>query len=191
MSSNGTLAQIDAAIAAFFGSANAETWFFASVLVAVLIWPIVMGKDPDIHPFLLARQSQQSAVRQPGESAVFRANEVPIGYPLRKGLGVKDPGAPAWSPGRDGDLRDVWRRAVEGAVDEKGVSLGQRGKFLTILGKENVVKQEFGEVARAIHSIGSFVQASGGKTVAVSLSNSVELLATMFGKSIELRYPSL
>lgn len=181
MSEVGAVSKVDAAIADFFSTGNGFTVLLAGILVVTLLWPILTGKEPDLHPFLLARQSQASPVRQPGESAVYRANEIPYGYPLRKGLAVKDPGAPAWHPGRDGDLRDVWRKAVTGATDDKSNSLGQKGKFLTIHGRENVVEQTFSDVTRAINAIGGFVQQKGGKTVAVSLSNSVELLATVFG----------
>lgn len=182
MSTEGTVSRIDAAIASFFSTGNAFTVILAGCLVIALLWPILMGKDPDIHPFLLARQAQASPVRQPGESAIYRANEVHYGYPLRKGLGVKDPGAPAWSPGRDGDLRDIWRKAAEGANDEKASSTRHKGKFLTILGRERVTEQSVDEVTQAINAIGQFIKEKGGKTVAVSLANSVELLAVVFGK---------
>lgn len=182
MSSGGAVEQIDNAISTFFASGNGWTLFLAGLLIVILIWPIVTGKDADIHPFLLARQAQASPVRQPGESAVFRANEIPYGYPLRKGLAIKDPGSPAWSPGRDGDLRDIWRRAAQGARDDKGKAVGGIGKLMTILGKQKVINHDMDQVTQAINTIGRYIQGRKGETVAVYLSNSVELLATIFGR---------
>lgn len=182
MSSESLVERIDVAIANFLGSWNWATLVLAGLVILTLLWPIITGKDPDIHPFLLARQAHASPVRLPGESAVYRANEIPIGYPLRKGLGVKDANTPKWSAGRDGDLRDVWRQAVRGPVDQTGASSGSRGKFMTVLGREKIIEQDFLETSRTINAIGTHIKENKGKVVAVSLANSVELLVTIFGE---------
>lgn len=64
--------------------------------------------------------------------------------PLNTGLNVKDPGASKWSRGRDGDIRDVWRQAVNG-VSEQGKPAG-KGKILTVLGAEKVIEHSLGMV---------------------------------------------
>lgn len=182
MSSGNLVEQIDTSIANFFSSWNWVSTVLVGGLLITLLWPIFMGKEADIHPFLLARQAQASPVRQPGESAVYHANEIPIGYPLRKGLAVKDPGAPKWSAGRDGDLRDIWRQALRGPVDDNGSAVGvARAKLLTVLGKR-IIEHDLDEVSKMINIIGKFIQEGQGKIVAVCLPNSVELLATIFGK---------
>lgn len=151
-------------------------------LVAYLVYPLFFSPEPDTHPLLLARQATASFVRQPGESAVFRSLESPQGYPLRSGLNVKDPGAPKWSSGRDGDIRDVWKQAIAGPVDADGKSTGAAGKILTVLGKEEVVEFGLAKLTREINSVGEFVKNHAGSRVAIYLPNSVEFLVTFFGK---------
>jgi len=176
-----TIERIDAAIADFFSSWNIYTTILATVLVAVLAYVLLTNREPDVHPFLLARQSHIAPIRHPGESAVYRAVDVPHGYPLRAGLGVKDPGAPKWSTGRNGDLRDIWRQAVRGPVNEDGSSAGPRGTIVTVLGREKVVEHSLDDVSLQINVIGTYLQQAGLKTVAICLSNSVEFLASIFG----------
>jgi hypothetical protein len=60
--------------------------------------------------------------------------------PLNTGLNVKDTGASKWSRGRDGDLRDIWKRAAEGGEN------GAKGRILTVLGSQNVVDHKLGMV---------------------------------------------
>lgn len=181
MSDPGVAERLDAAIAEFFSSWNIWTTILSLALVAFLIYPLLTGRDPDTHPFLLARQAQIAPIRQPGESAVYRAIDIPHGYPLRAGLGVKDPGTPKWSAGRPGDLRDIWRTAVRGAVNEEGNPTGQRGKILTILGREKVIEHNPDDLTLGINVIGQYVKRNNGQSVAVCLSNSVELLSAVFG----------
>lgn len=185
MSEGGWVERIDQGIADFFATGNIYTVALAGLLLLVLLWPIITGKEPDIHPYLLARQAQASPVRQPGESAVFRINEIPIGYPLRSGLGVKEPDAPTWKLGRNGDLRDVWKRAVTGPVESKDTTPAPPAKLLTILGRDKVIESSMKETTQAINTIGRCLQEKGTKTVAISLSNSVEQLAIIFGKLFE------
>ena len=153
--------------------------------MTVLIYPLVTAKDPDVHPFLLARQATAAPIRNSGESAVLRALDVPHGYPLKSGLGVKDEGAPKWSPGRRGDLRDVWRQACRGPAKEGGeggFDGSKLGKILTVLGREKVVVHESSEVTEEINAVGAWIKKENVSKVAVCSSNSVELLVLVFGK---------
>src|SRR6201994_1971806 len=97
MAEAGIAERMDVAIADFLSSWNIWSTILSLALVAFLIYPVLTGRDPDTHPFLLARQAQIAPVRQEGESAVYRAVDIPHGYPLRASLGVKDPGTPKWS----------------------------------------------------------------------------------------------
>lgn len=160
----------------------------ATSLAIFIVYAFLNSKDPDIHPYLLARQATEAPVRQPGQSAVFRSLDTPHGFPLRTGLNVKEPGAPKWAPGRDGDLRDIWRAAVRGSVAEEDATTGRRGKIYTVLGK-NVTEHSFDEITVDINVIGRYIKEKGAETVAVSLSDSVELLASIFGE-YQIRTPS-
>ena len=181
MAETGIAERLDLAIAEFFSSWNTWSTILSLILVAFLIYPLLTGQDPDTHPFLLARQAQIAPIRQQGESAVYRAIDIPHGYPLRAGLGVKDPGAPKWSAGRPGDLRDIWRTAVRGAVDEEGSPTGQKGKIVTVLGREEVIEHNLDDLTLGINVIGQYVKRNNGQSVAVCLPNSVELLSAIFG----------
>ncbi|EXJ70038.1 uncharacterized protein A1O5_07111 [Cladophialophora psammophila CBS 110553] len=183
MSEAGLAERIDATIAEFFSSWNIWTTILALTLALFLIYPVLTGREPDTHPYLLARQAQVAPIRQSGESAVYRAIDIPHGYPLRAGLGVKDPGTPKWSSGRPGDLRDIWRSAVRGAVNEEGNPTGQRGKILTVLGLEKVIEHDLEDLTLGINVIGQYVKRNNGQSVAVCLSNSVELLSSIFAGS--------
>ena len=131
---------------------------------------------------LLARQATASQVRQPGESAVFRSIETPQSYPLKSGLNVKDPGAPRWQSGKDGDLRDVWKRALSGPVDHDGKPTGGPGKVSSVLGKEQVVEHSFEKLTAEIIAVGQHIKNHGGSRMALYLPNSVELLVAFFGE---------
>jgi len=173
--------RLDAQISELLSGWSIYTTILAVVVVAWIAYPLLTSKEPDTHPFLLARQSTAAPVRQPGESAAYRSLEAPHGYPLRSGLSVKDPVAPKWASGRDGDLRDVWRQAVRGAVTVNGVETGLRGKILTVLGTEQVVEHDLDNLSREINAVGQFVREHSGKRVAVCLPNSIELLSSIFG----------
>ena len=62
--------------------------------------------------------------------------------PLNSGLGVRDPGVSKWAKGRDGDLRDIWRRAVRGAPEGEGPA--GTGRILTVMGREHVIEHHLG-----------------------------------------------
>ena len=179
---------LDAAIASFFASHNPVTYLLLGILTVILVYPLITAADPDVHPFLLARQASAAPIRNQKESPVYRALDVPHGYPLRSALGVKDIGAPKWTSGRRGDLRDVLARAVSGplnaAADAHDAS--KVGKVWTLTGKDTQTPTEMKEVMRIVNAFGSFAQTRVSKDskVAVCLSNSIELLACIFGKSL-------
>lgn len=130
---------IDSTLTNAVGSWNIYSTGLATALAIVVALKIATHREPDIHPMLLARQSVPSTVRHEGESAVYRAQAAPHSMPLNQGLNVKEPGAAKWSRGRDGDLRDVWRRAATGGED------GAKGKLLTVLGSQNVIEHKTGK----------------------------------------------
>ncbi|KAL8644471.1 MAG: hypothetical protein Q9210_007240 [Variospora velana] len=175
--------QLDAQLEQLFAGWNIYTTLLCIGIVTYLTYPILFAKDPDTHPFLLARQSSPSFVRQPGESATYRSLETPHSYPLKSGLNVKDPGAPRWAGGKDGDLRDVWKKAVQGPTGEEGKSTGDPAKILTILGKEEVVEHKLEDISRDINAVGKYLNQHAANRVAVYLPNSMELLITLFASA--------
>ncbi|OJJ41735.1 hypothetical protein ASPWEDRAFT_179439 [Aspergillus wentii DTO 134E9] len=172
------VAKLDAVVADVLADWNIYTTLIAGALLAFVVISFVTSKDPDIHPFLLARQSTAFPVRQPGESSAYRSLETPYGFPLRSGLNVKDPGAPKWTSGRKGDLRDVWKSAIRGAIEEGAVS-GKQGKIYTVLGRK-AIEHSLDQITQEMNVIGHKLQESEKKTVAVCLTDSVELLASIF-----------
>lgn len=180
---------LDALIASFFASHNPITYLLLGIITVTLVYPLFTSSDPDIHPFLLARQSSAAPIRNSGESPVYRALDVPHGYPLRASLGVKDPGAPKWTAGRQGDLRDVLARAVRGPLKEdgSGYDAAKVGKLITLLGKDKSVSTEMDDFMRIVNAIGGFAKGrvQGEGKVAVCLDNSVELLAAVLGTSTQ------
>ncbi|KAI1853782.1 hypothetical protein JX266_001766 [Neoarthrinium moseri] len=175
------LNQLDAALSDLVGQWNGYSTGIATLLVLVISYSIMTRVDPDIHPMLLARQAQGSPVRQEGESPIYRGNAAPHGMPLNSGLNVKAPGASKWSQGRDGDLRDVWRRVVSGSPSEDGPSA--KGRILTVYGREKVTEHKLSDITRAINLIGQHISQHGGNKVAIYLPNSVEFVATLFACS--------
>ncbi|KAG5927287.1 hypothetical protein E4U42_002379 [Claviceps africana] len=176
------LETIDSSITDLFSQWNAYSTALATALVALITYRIMSATEPDAHPLLLARQSVPSSVRHEGESAVYRSQLAPHGMPLSTGLNIKDPGVPKFSRGRDGDLRDIWRKAATGG------DAGASGRFLTVLGSENVVEHEMADMNRQINIIGRYVEEQGSIKVAIYLPNSIELLITLFACSF---YPNL
>ncbi|MCJ1393014.1 hypothetical protein MMC18_005886 [Xylographa bjoerkii] len=166
------LERIDSQLEHLFAGWSIYTTILTLVFVTYLAYPVFFTYDPDTHPLLLARQASSSPIRQPGESAVYRSLETPYGYPLRTGLNVKDPAAPKWTSGRDGDVRDVWKKALEG-VD------GKKGRIISVMGKETF-EHSFTNLTRHINAIGGHLQKQGAKRVAICLPNSVEFFLAFF-----------
>lgn len=177
------LERVDAALSDVLADWDIYTTVFAGILGAFALYSLFSSRDPDVHPFLLARQSTASPIRQPGESATYRSLETPYGFPLRSGLNVKDAGTPKYTAGRRGDLRDVWKAAVRGSLNPDGSVSGKQGKIITVLGK-NSIEHSLSQVTQEINVVGHELQKSGAKTVAVCLTDSVELLASIFGKKL-------
>ncbi|KAI9676366.1 MAG: hypothetical protein M1817_000523 [Caeruleum heppii] len=170
---------VDAYLTNLLSTWNLYSTLIALLLAAFVLWPLFTSQDPDTHPFLLARQCHVGQIRKPGESASYRARETPHDYPLISGLNVKDAGAPRWSAGRNGDLRDVWRRAIAGPTTSDGQPTGKRGKILTVLGRDEVVEHDLDQVTRDIIILGQHLQQHHAKRVAIYLPNSIELLASI------------
>ncbi|KAG6205611.1 hypothetical protein E4U35_002462 [Claviceps purpurea] len=178
----GLLETIDSSITDLFSQWNAYSTALATALVLIITYRIMSATEPDIHPLLLARQSIPSAVRHEGESAIYRSQSAPHGMPLNAGLNIKDAGVPKFSRGRDGDLRDIWRKAATGG------DTGATGRLLTVLGSENVIEHKIADINRQINIIGRYLEGQGSIKVAIYLPNSIELLITLFACSF---YPNL
>lgn len=177
------LAKLDTFLASIFADWDIYSTIITTTIVLFVTYSLLSSRDPDVHPYLLARQATEAPVRQPGQSATFRNLETPHGFPLKMGLGVKDPDAPKWTGGRNGDLRDIWRAAVRGSTGELGSTAGHRGKIYSVLGK-HVIEHNLDDITAEINVIGKHVKDTQAKVVAISLSDSVELLASLFGKQL-------
>ncbi|KAI9651137.1 hypothetical protein NHQ30_001174 [Ciborinia camelliae] len=171
---------LDESITGVLSDWDLYSTLIVSILIGFFAYTVITSRDPDSHPMLLARQSQASPVRQEGQSAIFRNHTSPHGIPLNSGLNVKDPGDSKWAPGRNGDLRDIWRKAVTGAVDREGKETGEIGNLMTIYGFDKLVTHKLADVTRQINLIGQHIKQNGGTNVAIYLPNSIEYLATLF-----------
>ena len=117
---------------------------------------------------------------------MYRSADIPYGYPLRSGLNVKDSETPKWSAGRNGDLRDIWIQAERG-LKLDGSASNNTARFLTVRGKDRLEERIAETVSLDINIIGKHLRAAGSERVAICLSNSVELLASIFGRSMRSR----
>ena len=178
MASQGSSLQwLDNQLEQFLSGWNIYTTLLAIILVSYFVYPLFFTPDPDTHPLLLARQAAASPVRQPGESAIYRALDVPHGYPLRSGLNVKDPDAPKWAAGRDGDLRDIWKQALKGKAEGDAETL----RIISVIGR-NAVDRRPKDLMKDINIVGEYFQSFATKKLAVYLPNSVEFLTSFFGE---------
>ncbi|KAF2871099.1 hypothetical protein BDV95DRAFT_495051 [Massariosphaeria phaeospora] len=177
----GIIGQLDAAIGNLLSGWNAYSTLLVAGILGFVGWVVYDTQDADTHPLLLARQAQASYVRQPRESAIFRSPETPHGYPLKTGLAVKPPGAPMYTAGRDGDLRDIWRRVTgEIPLEKNNAGSTGPGKILTVFGKEDVTEHSISDLSKEIGVIGKHLKDHGAKRVAVYLPNSIEFLVALF-----------
>jgi acyl-CoA synthetase (AMP-forming)/AMP-acid ligase II len=85
-----------------------------------------------------------------------------------------------YSAGKDGDLRDVWRRVAGEFPLEKGATSSGTANIMTVFGKEGVTGHKVEEVTKEIAIIGKHLQDHGAKRVAVYLPNSLEFLGALF-----------
>ncbi|KAL1903190.1 hypothetical protein Sste5346_000475 [Sporothrix stenoceras] len=189
----------DEGVIGLFGQWNVYSTVLVTFLIGIVTYHLSTRTEPDTHPMLLARQAQGSPVRQEGESPVYRSRSAPHGMPLNPGLDVRDPGVSKWAKGRDGDLRDIWRRAVGGVPETEAPTghaaasaaasavpkptVGARGKILTSYGTDSVVETSLEDITRQINLIGQHILDQGGARVAIYLPNSVEFLASLFACS--------
>jgi acyl-CoA synthetase (AMP-forming)/AMP-acid ligase II len=93
---------------------------------------------------------------------------------------VKAPGTPLYSAGKDGDLRDIWRRITGEIPLEKNQKSSGTAKIMTVFGKEGVTENTIADITKEISIIGKHLQEHGAKKVAIYLPNSVEFLAALF-----------
>lgn len=100
--------------------------------------------------------------------------------PLRTGLAVKPPGAPMYSAGKDGDLRDIWRRVTGEIPLERGATSSGTATIVTVYGKEGVSEHDIQGVTKDIAVVGKHLSEHGAKRVAIYLPNSLEFLAALF-----------
>ncbi|RMY44692.1 hypothetical protein D0863_16176 [Hortaea werneckii] len=178
-STQALLESLDYKIAEVLSDWGIVTTVLALVILAFVAYPILYPDEPDTHPLLLARQSSAAPVRNKNESAAYRSPEVPYGYPLKTGLNVKDPGAPRWASGKDGDVRDIWREVQGGGSPDADGKTVSSGSIMTVLGKE-VVEHNIADITKEIIILGKHLADSGVKRVAIYLPNSVEYLTTIF-----------
>ncbi|EDN02714.1 conserved hypothetical protein [Histoplasma mississippiense (nom. inval.)] len=181
-SSNASLSRVDVLLSDLFADWGTDSTLIASFIAIFLAYKLFFSKDPDTHPFFLARQAVRAPIRLPGESASFRAHDVPHGYPLKSGLNVKDPDKPKWTAGRNGDLRDIWRAALRGSLATDGTPAGKQGKFYTVLGKD-VAEHKLDDISQEINIIGQLRSylAMAGVDLLIAEAGTLELSALLQG----------
>lgn len=176
--------QADEYIAHFLSQWNSTTVVLGVLLSLVIVHTLYTATEADIHPMMLQRQSQPDRVRNQGESAIYRAHDVPHGTPLRSGLNVKLPTDKPYAAGRDGDLRSIWQ-TVTGEIEAPRIPglVRESGKqsIFTVLGKDRPTKHSIEEISTEIAAIGSYLAKGGSKRVAIHLPNSIEFLSSVFG----------
>lgn len=136
--------KLDETLSRVLGEWDMYSTTIAAAIIGFFAYQIFTRRDPDTHPMLLERQAQASAVRHQGQSAVYRSPASPHGMDLNTGLNVRDPGISKWMRGRDGDLRDVWRKIANGATDAEGKSTGEKGRIMTVLGSQQIIEHNLG-----------------------------------------------
>lgn len=148
--------------------------------ISSVIYFTIYTRAPDIHPLFLERQSQASPIRQKGESAIFRSYSTPHGTELSTGLNIRSLGESKWAHGKDGDLRDIWKKAISGSQDTTGKNAGKIAKLLTLQGTSDLIEHDLDEITRQINIIGRYLKNHQSKRVAIYLPNSVEFIASLF-----------
>lgn len=85
-----------------------------------------------------------------------------------------------YSAGKDGDLRDIWRRVIGEIPLEKGATSSGTANVMTVFGKEGVSEHKVDDITKEITVVGTHLKERGAKKVAIYLPNSVEFLAALF-----------
>nr|OQO18861.1 hypothetical protein B0A51_14527 [Rachicladosporium sp. CCFEE 5018] len=176
------LERLDQQISEAFSQWNLLTTLLALAIAGFIAYPFLFSEEPDTHPLLLARQSVASPVRRKSESAVYRAPEIPHGYPLKSGLNVRDEGEPKWKSGRDGDLRDIWREVMRGGKTDADGKEVPAGLIMSVFGKDEPEEHDLEQLNWQIDVMGRWLSGRKGacKRVATYLPNSVEYLIAIF-----------
>lgn len=85
-----------------------------------------------------------------------------------------------YSAGKDGDLRDIWRRITGEIPLERGATSSGTATLMTVFGKEGVSEHRIDGISKEIAVVGKHLKDHGAKRVAIYLPNSVEFLAAVF-----------
>lgn len=137
------ITKLDDQFTHLLSSWNLYTTVLSILIISYVTYILFNWDEPDVHPFLLARQSHASPVRHEGESATYRSLQTPHGYPLRTALDARDPNAWSSSGRKTSDLRGIWNQAA-GGVSGEGDGKGVRGKIFTVRGKQEIFEHSFG-----------------------------------------------
>lgn len=85
-----------------------------------------------------------------------------------------------YAAGKDGDLRDIWRRVTGEIPLEKKASSTGTATIMTVLGKEELAEHDIAGISKEIAILGSHLHQHRATRVAVYLPNSLEFLAVLF-----------
>lgn len=85
-----------------------------------------------------------------------------------------------YTSGRDGDLRDIWRRVTGEIPLEKGAASSGTANIMTVFGKEAVTDHKIADITKEITVVGKHLSDHGAKRVAIYLPNSLEFLVALF-----------
>jgi hypothetical protein len=85
-----------------------------------------------------------------------------------------------YSAGKDGDLRDIWRRVTGEIPLERGATSSGTATIMTVYGKEGISEHKIEGISKEIAIIGKHLKDHGAKRVAIYLPNSIEFLAAIF-----------
>jgi acyl-CoA synthetase (AMP-forming)/AMP-acid ligase II len=85
-----------------------------------------------------------------------------------------------YSAGKDGDLRDIWRRVIGEIPLERGATSSGTATVMTVYGKEDLSEHKVDGISKEIAIIGKHLQDHTAKRVAIYLPNSIEFLAALF-----------
>jgi acyl-CoA synthetase (AMP-forming)/AMP-acid ligase II len=85
-----------------------------------------------------------------------------------------------YSAGKDGDLRDIWRRITGEIPLEKGATSSGTATIMTVFGKQEISEHKIETVTKEIAIIGKHLQDRGAKRVAIYQPNSIEFLTALF-----------
>lgn len=85
-----------------------------------------------------------------------------------------------YSAGKDGDLRDIWRRVTGEIPLEKKASSSGTATLMTVLGTHELAEHDIAGVSKEMAIIGQHLHDHNARRVAVYLPNSLELLVVVF-----------